>query len=462
MKINLSRFTLVLVIISSLACSTITRVFTNPTPTATFVPATVAPGTETPAPQVYVPPECQNIPFATVPVETALAAPTPYLQGNPEVSQDLQLRVFEEVVGIIEEVYVYPDFNGLNWDSLVAQHRTRIEGGLNTEAFYTEMQTLINELGDEHSALESPVEVAYAESELAGSNDFVGIGIYYLPMVEKQRISILSVFPNSPAAHSGLKPHDSILTVDGLPIVRNGEEISYLVTGPECTAVVLTVQSPGEGPREMTLVRQRIQSPTLIEARLVATSDGSRIGYIFLPTFYDETIPGQVHDALENFGALDGLILDNRMNGGGSSSVLEPILAYFASGVLGEYTSRSDTRDMEIDPDPVQNSQAVPLVVLVGRDTASFGEVFSGVLRDAGRAKIIGEATFGNVEVLHGYGLPDGSRLWIAAETFTPRNSQVNWEETGIVPDVQAYADWDTFTFESDPAVAAALTLLGH
>ncbi len=83
-------------------------------------------------------------------------------------------------------------------------------------------------------------------------------------------------------------------------------------------------------------------------------------------------------------------------------------------------------------------------------------------MKDSGRAKIVGKTTLGNVEVLHGYSLDDGSRLWIAEETFVPAHSKENWELTGIIPDVEAYADWDTFTFETDPAIAAALKLLGH
>ncbi len=100
--------------------------------------------------------------------------------------------------------------------------------------------------------------------------------------------------------------------------------------------------------------------------------------------------------------------------------------------------------------------------MLVGEDTASFGEIFSGVLRDIGRAKIVGQTTLGNVETMYGYDFEDDSRAWIAQERFDPLNSDDNWELTGIVPDVEAYADWDTFTFETDPAVAAAVELLGH
>jgi hypothetical protein len=58
--------------------------------------------------------------------------------------------------------------------------------------------------------------------------------------------------------------------------------------------------------------------------------------------------------------------------------------------------------------------------------------------------------------------LEDGSQVWIAAETFRSAFSDVNWEETGIVPDVQAFAEWNTFYFDTDPSIAAAVKLLGH
>jgi len=64
--------------------------------------------------------------------------------------------------------------------------------------------------------------------------------------------------------------------------------------------------------------------------------------------------------------------------------------------------------------------------------------------------------------VLHGFNFDDGSQLWLASERFFPAHSDENWEETGIVPDVPAFAPWDTFDFENDPSVAEAIKLLGH
>ena len=59
-------------------------------------------------------------------------------------------------------------------------------------------------------------------------------------------------------------------------------------------------------------------------------------------------------------------------------------------------------------------------MVLVGSGSASFGEIFAGVLQDSGRAHIIGTTTDGNVEILWGYDFDDGSQMWLASETFRP------------------------------------------
>jgi len=458
---------LFLLLLFSLSCSALSRAGEKlsstgtalSTVTSTAIPSTLTP--IPPTPVVYIPPACQGKPVATLPPGATSAQPTPTLDVNPPLTTQEQLKVFDKLVAKVNEVYLYPDFNGVDWKGIVKDERAKIAQGLDTETFYFDLVTMITDLGDDHSQFESPAMVAQADAELSGKNDYVGIGAVVLPMVAKGRATILSVFPDSSADHGGLKPHDSILAVDGIPIVQDGVAHTERTRGPECSAVVLTIQSPGGEPHDVTFIRNRISAPLPIEARLVPTTDGSRIGYIYLPTFFDETIPGQVKKALEDFGPLDGLILDNRMNGGGSSDVVEPILGYFVDGPLGNFISQKAKRPLTVTGDPVNNSLTVPLIVLVGEDTVSFGEIFSGALQDIGRAKLIGQTTLGNVEILHGYSFDDGSRVWIAQERFDPLVSHANWERDGIHPDVQAYADWDTFTFETDPAIAAALALWG-
>lgn len=468
---------LVVMVLFGLSCNFVTRAVFPATPTAaetvTAIASPISLATPTPlalltetsagaGPSGFIPKGCLGQPVATLSPEEAVIPPTPQLEPNPEISTDDQLIVLRDLSHVVEQVYLYPDFNGVDFQGLVDALRKKIKAGLNTEDFYHEMIKLVDGLGDEHSQFQSPSMVEQSDAELEGKNDYVGIGVLVEPMIEKGRLSIIAVFPDSPAENSGLQPHDSILAVDGRPVVEDGQELIWRVRGPQCSAAVFTVQTPGEEPRQVMIMRYKISSSVKVDARLVKTTDGSRIGYIFLPSFYDNTLPGQVRQALESFGDLDGLIIDNRQNTGGSSTVVEPILSYFTSGKLGSFVSASNKEDIVVSADPVHNSQKVPLVILVGEGSVSYGEIFSGMLQDTGRAKIAGKTTLGNVEVLLSHYFDDGSRVWLAEERFKPLHTQADWEKQGIVPDLEAYADWDTFTFESDPGIAGALTLLGH
>jgi carboxyl-terminal processing protease len=456
------RFFFGFLILTLLSCNYVTQRIVPPTatPVPTSTPTLTATPTPTPTPLLpaFVPPQCAASPLATL-APDSIVEPTPEIQSNQKVSQDDQLKILRDIGDIVEEVYVYPDFNGRDWSEIESRYQAMIEAGLATDAFYIEMQNTINELQDEHSFFLSPLDVELSEAELKGENNFVGIGIFGETDLERGQVVVISIFPESAAEYAGIEAHDRILLVDSRPVLSGDHN---RLRGPECSGAVITVQSPGQEPRQVMLVRHAMQANLRIDARLVPTTDGSRIGYIFIPTFFDETIPQQIEQALNDFGPLDGLILDVRMNSGGSSSVANPILAFFTAGRLGQFVSRTASRTLDIEANPIQNSQTVPLVVMVGEDTISYGEIFAGILRDSRGAKITGRTSLGNVELLRGYDFRDGSQLWIASEMFFPAHTDENWEDTGIVPDVEAFAEWDTFTFETDPALLAAVELLGN
>jgi C-terminal processing protease CtpA/Prc len=183
-----------------------------------------------------------------------------------------------------------------------------------------------------------------------------------------------------------------------------------------------------------------------------------------LVTLGDRTIDEQVENALHIMNKpkqLDGLILDNRQNEGGADDVLISTLSYFTEGTMGFFTSRDKERPLYIEGRDIAGSQKIPLVLLIGIDTVSYGEIMSGVLKDNGRAYLIGETTAGNVETLWGYEFPDGSRAWIAHESFRPYNHpEDDWEANGIIPHRMAITNWDEITINHDPAVIAALSYL--
>jgi carboxyl-terminal processing protease len=320
---------------------------------------------------------------------------------------------------------------------------------------------MVARLGDDHSVFLNPKEAADEEAEFAGENNYVGVGVLSAAVPERSRVTIVVVFPNSPAEEAGLKPHDSILAVDGLPILEGDIDRRTNMRGPEGTQVTLTVQSPGGEPRLVALTRRRVLGSEPVPYSHLTSPAGKRVGYILLPTLANDTIIEKVKDALLALtagGALDGLILDNRQNPGGTDNVTRGTLSYFTKGTVGYFINRQGRNAFNISGQDVNGSQTVPLVVLVGKGTVSFGEIFSGILQDEGRASIIGEQTDGNVEILWGYDFTDGSRAWLAHDTFRPTNHpEANWEESGIIPDIAAASNWDEVDTGSDPAIKACL-----
>ncbi len=414
---------------------------------------------------------CLYVPGVSVPATMPadlVNAPTPTLFPTatlpPATKVDAkttarQLRVYNGLWNAVRDHYVYPDFRGHDWNAIGARYKALVQQGLTDDSFYLAMQAMLGELGDQHSYFQSPAQIKAEQAELASRYDFVGIGALFTPIQGGSRAAIMTVFADSPAEEAGLRPHDTVLMVDGGPIREKSGTSRTL--GPEGTQVTLTVQRPGEPPHDVTLTRRRVTGMLPIDYCLVPNT---RIAYIFFPTLLDKTIGDQTRQALQKLtadGPLDGLILDNRMNGGGLGSVAQTIMGLFANGLQGNFVTRTSREPLRLQPVDVGGSQKVPLVVLVDVDTVSYGEIVSGVLRLAGRARIVGGTTLGNVEQLRRYDLEDGSQAWIASATFQPLG-QANgtWEDTGIIPDVSVPTRWDLFTEATDPALAKAVELL--
>jgi carboxyl-terminal processing protease len=249
--------------------------------------------------------------------------------------------------------------------------------------------------------------------------------------------------------------------VDGLPLLDEDGYPLNLLSGPEGTTITLTVQTPGSEPKEVQVTRRRITGDTPIPHQVLESPTGKRIGYLMLTTFNESTVDENFEKALIELsaqGTLDGLIVDNRQNEGGVDTEMTGTLSFFTDGIVGHFINRQYEDELRVEAKDIGGSQRLPLVVLVGEETASFGEIFSGILHDLGRASLIGETTLGNIEILWEFRFRDGSRAFIAHDIFRPLNDpQANWEETGIIPDRTVESNWDEITMETDPVIRAAL-----
>jgi carboxyl-terminal processing protease len=131
----------------------------------------------------------------------------------------------------------------------------------------------------------------------------------------------------------------------------------------------------------------------------------------------------------------DRIVLDMRGNPGGYVNEAVGVASQFLTKglVYVERNAQGQSTDHPVSPGGVATD--IPLVVVVDRNTASSAEIVSGALQDAGRAKIVGQTTFGTGTVLGEFDLSDGSALRVGTvEWLTPSGRRI-WHE-GIAPDV--------------------------
>ena len=156
---------------------------------------------------------------STAPTRMAVVTAAPTQPPQAAETLERQLFIFEELWTVVNEEYVYPDFNGVDWDATKVEYQARIEAGLTADDFYLVMREMIDLLNDDHSDYLSPEIVIEEDAEFAGEFEYVGMGVFMQSVPERQRAVLLLVFPGTPAEAAGLKSRDSILTVDGEPIV---------------------------------------------------------------------------------------------------------------------------------------------------------------------------------------------------------------------------------------------------
>lgn len=290
---------------------------------------------------------------------------------------------------------------------------------------------IVEALGDDgHTSYLTEQQLKVEQDALEGR--VVGIGV-----VVDQRVGspeIISVVDGSPADRGGLHAGDIIISVDGDDTSRlSVDDLAELVRGDVGTSVRLRVERPGADERlEFEILREDVE----IEPVAWAFAPGSDIAVIRIVQFSAQA-GRETRRAIE--AALDsdasGIVLDVRGNPGGlvdealvvAGSFMDAGVAYQERGRDGE------PRDVEVRPGWAL-APAMPLVVLVDFGTASSAEILAGALRDNGRARVVGEQTFGTGTVLNTFKLSDGSALRVGVLDWLTPNGEAVFR-LGIAPD---------------------------
>ncbi len=332
--------------------------------------------------------------------------------GIPSGAQS-DFRLITQAWNIICRNYVYRD----SIDTLLMAHKS--------------IEAITDSLGDAgHSTFLSRQMLKRADTAMTGK--FTGIGIEVQP--KNGQPVIVAALDGSPAFRAGLRAGEIIVQVDGQSVSRLlPNQIVNRITGPAGQAVILTVLDPRTGRQsDVSIIRASFKINNVSWQQL----PGRDMAHLRISLFSDGVAKELRNVLLEiQRQGFTNVILDLRNNPGGVMDEAITAASQFlgAGNVLLEKHADGKITPIPVEPGGV--AQKVGLVVLVNGGSASASEIVAGAMHDAGRAKLVGEKTWGTGTVLSQFPLLDGSALLLAVEEWLTPSGRSFWHK-GIQPDI--------------------------
>ena len=292
---------------------------------------------------------------------------------------------------------------------------------INNQDVFQSVMDAFTETIDPHTNYFNPTNTVAFNEDMARS--FEGIGARL--QLENEVLKISEVIPGGPAFRSKLlNAGDRIVAV----AQGNGEFEDIVgwridnsvakIKGPKGTKVRLKIVPAGQEmsakPVIIELIREKIvleDSSAQKEVKTIQSNGKTfKIGIIKLPAFYADFKAARAGDpnyksttrdvkllidTLKNKDKVDAIVMDLRINGGGS--LLEAISLTGLFIDKGPVVQVKDLRgDIEVSSDDIPGvAWDGPLGVIVDRLSASASEIFAGAIQDYGRGIVMGTQTYG-------------------------------------------------------------------
>ncbi|MCL1051727.1 S41 family peptidase [Shewanella abyssi] len=299
---------------------------------------------------------------------------------------------------------------------------------------------------------------AFTNIQESNDGEYFGFGVEIA--TDNDQITIVTPFPQSPAALAGIMPGDRIVKLN-----------QQLVTTDKLEALLDEIRQHSYDKKAINLELIRANSETIysvtispslitinsVEAQLL----DNQIGYIRLSSFQENSTQDLVKQlALWQTNPLNGLILDLRNNPGGLLDQAIKIADIFLDrGRIVATEGRFFDANSDYYASPQTMVKSVPMLVLINKGSASASEVLAAALQENGRAKLIGQTSFGKGTVQSLIPtLTEGNAIKLTIAKYTTPNGK-DIHAKGIVPDIKVALE--TVTSDQNMPIINANSLTG-
>lgn len=328
------------------------------------------------------------------------------------------------------------------------QLKAHYDGSLDDQALIDGAKRgLVAAAGDAHTSYLNQQDVAEFEKSMSGS---IGGGIGAEIGLRNDRPTIVRPLKGSPAERSGVRAGDVIVKInDEVVLAQTVDQVVAKIRGEVGSTVKLTLLQ-GRERRELSITRRHITAPT------VEWEVSGEHGIMKVARFNGDTAQ-LARRAAEEFrhAGVKRVILDLRYNPGGTVAAAQALAGLWLDDQVVMTERRGDRVIKTVRSTGRPLLAEMPTVVLINNGSASASEIVAGALRDHGKARLIGEKSYGKGSVQQLINLSGGSKLKVTeARWFTAKGVSIDGQ--GIQPDEVVELSADDVNAGRDPQLDQA------
>ncbi|MDG2470116.1 MAG: S41 family peptidase [Pirellulaceae bacterium] len=335
--------------------------------------------------------------------------------------EELQLlKLFAESLSEIERSYVQP-----------VNRRRLIEAAI---------EGMLDEL-DPYSDFIPQEELAEFQTDI--ESEYGGIGIRVVKRPDEDYLRVTTPILDSPAYQAGVRGDTWIVKIGEIDAKNfSVTKAIELMQGEIGSTLEVTFRDPENGKdQKLEIARALIQVKTVLGDQRLPNDQwdyflrsgpslpAEKIGYIRITNFGRQTgdeLKAVMNQLLKD--GLQGLILDLRFNPGGLLSEAITISDLFVDKGLIVRTEGRNARPRRWKATQEGTLTGFPIAILVNGRSASASEIVAACLKDADRAVVVGQRTFGKGSVQNMVELENGRSLMklTTAAYFRPNGQNIN------------------------------------
>jgi tricorn protease len=260
---------------------------------------------------------------------------------------------------------------------------------------------------------------------------------------------------------SGAKVGEYVIAINGEDVTADRDIFSYLRGRADSTVTIALNGSPSaEGARTVTIRPITSESDlnyldwVLDNRRRVDELSGGRLGYLHIPDMGAAGIREFIKWYYPQLRK-EGLVVDVRANGGGNVSRM--LIERLRRKVLGiNYNNFSE--DGGTYPD---GAFMGPMIALLNENSASDGDIFPYMFREAGLGQLVGKRSWGGVVGISNRGtLIDGGIVNVPQSALANPKGEYIIEGYGVDPDIEVENDPKSVLAGRDPQLERAVAEL--